>query len=164
MSRQGITQTSSLFSPPQFNTTTAFIAYSPLSPTEQVQFEFSVKAQQPEQSRCMSRFAALYTHRKIHRVLTTALIQFCGESSLIQMTSAHNCFYIHWVLAFSMLTRCAHPQVHVQNLCAHRCLLLLPVRVFYSKEKNTEPAFSPSPVSVLSSTIFLPSFPSEGRR
>ena len=65
-----------------------------LSLTKQLQLEFSTQAQQPEQIKCMSRFAALYAHREIYRVLTTALTPFCGESSLIQMTSTRNYFYI----------------------------------------------------------------------
>lgn len=147
MSRLGITRTSSLSSPPQFNIATAFIASSPPL-THRTIAAWVLNESSAARANQVHVQVCCPLHSQENIVLTIAPIQFV-ESRPSYKWPAHNYFYIHWVLAFSMLTHYTHPQVGVKNLCAHRCPLLLPVRVFYSKEKNTEPAFSPSPFSVL---------------
>lgn len=161
MDRLGITQPSFLSSPPQLNTITAFTAsshsHSQSTKTWVLSKGSAARANQIHVQDCYplhsqeNRQSYKHSHSSEKR-------------NASYKWPTHNYFYIHCVLVFKMLNPCTHPQACAQNLCDHRCPLLLLVRIL-NQTKKILSQHAPSPFSLFfSSTIFLPPFLSEERR
>lgn len=160
MSRLGITQTSSLSSPPHSPVQNHNCIYSRLSLHSRNNCSLS---SQCSQSKSTSRFAALYTHRKMYTVLTTALIQFYGETSLIRMTITQLSLLLPAAVVFSMLTRCTHLK-HTYKISVPAGALYFSKSGSSTQRKKIWTQASPPPFSLFFSyTIFLLSSGGGGR-